>query len=148
MKTTLRPLLQSLCLALSVAAAAPALAADARMVGPDHLASYWILLNTKVEADIPNTGLNMDKPVCAAVSYRVGSDGVPQNIELRKVVPNSDLGQTALSIVKNLRYGPSLSNRQGEPIDTYYIVPFNMPADPAAKAKLIAACQLPGYAND
>ncbi|TBR40442.1 MULTISPECIES: energy transducer TonB [Dyella] len=145
MKKTLRPLLCGLAAVMAVAAATPVLAQDARKVDPDHLSAYWILLNTKVNADIPNTGRNMDKPGCASVSYQVGSDGLPMNIELKKVAPESDLGSVAVSIVKNLRYGPSLTNRHSEPVATYYIVPFNMPADAAAKAKLIAACQLPGY---
>lgn len=146
MKKTLRPLLCSLAVMAVAAAAAPVLAqSDARKVDPQHLTAYWILLNTKVDADIPNTGRNMDKPVCAAVSYQIGTDGVPMNVKLEKVVPESDLGQAAVSIVKNFRYGPALKNRPVAPVDTYYIVPFNTPDDAAAKAKQIAACQLPGY---
>ncbi|WP_266169915.1 energy transducer TonB [Dyella subtropica] len=150
MKTMLRPMLQGLCLTLVAAAVTPVLAqSQARMVGPEHLSAHWIMLNTKVDADIPNSGRNLDKPVCAAVSYEIGSDGVPRDVQLRKVAPDSDLGQVAVSIVKNLRYGPSLTNRGSEPIATYYVVPFNTTTmDPAQKAKLVAACQLPGYAQD
>jgi hypothetical protein len=45
--------------------------------------------------DAPNSGLNLDKPGCAAVTYTVGSDGVPMNVQVAKVVPNSDLGPAA-----------------------------------------------------
>jgi len=146
MKTHLRPVLTGLCLALAVIAAAPVLAqSNMRKVEPEKLASYWIMLNTKVQADVPNSGRNMDKPGCAAVSFDIGSDGVPMNVQLQKVAPESDLGPAAVSLVKNLRFGPSLTNKTHDPVDTYYVVPFNMPADAAQKAKLIAACQLPGY---
>lgn len=127
--------------------ALPVLAQADHRIDPDHLARYWILLNTKVDAQIPNSGRNLDKPGCAAVSYMVGSDGVPRNLKLQKVVPASDLGQVALSAVGNFRYGPSLTNRNSDPVDTYYIVPFNLPADPAVRKQIVDACRLPGYSS-
>ncbi|MFC4764032.1 energy transducer TonB [Dyella koreensis] len=148
MKTFLRPVIHGLCLALVAAVVTPALAqSQARMVGPEHLSSYWILLNTKVDADIPNSGHNLDKPGCVAVSYMIGSDGKTQDVAVRKVVPQSDLGPVAQGIVTRFQYGQSLTNKNKEPVATYYVVPFNMPSDAAEKAKLIAACQLPGYAQ-
>ena len=39
----------------------------------------------------------------------------------------------------------SLNNRIGQPVSTYYIVPFNSPDDKARRQKLIDACKLPGY---
>lgn len=120
---------------------------DARKVAPEHLTDFWILLNTKVDADVPNTGRNLDKPGCAAVSYLIGTDGVPRDIQVRKVVPDGDLGKVAASAIANFRYGPSLNNRSDAPVSTYYIVPFNAPDDTAQRQQLTAACRLPGYEN-
>lgn len=144
MKSVLRPLRQGLLLAISLAFVAPVLA-QTRKVDQQDLYRSWILLNTKVQMDAPNSGLNLDKPGCAAVTYTIGSDGVPMNVQVVKVVPKSDLGPVARSAVSNFRYGPSLGNRIGEPVATYYIVPFNAPKDPAQRQSLIDACKLPGY---
>ncbi|WP_426700872.1 energy transducer TonB [Rhodanobacter sp. Col0626] len=144
MTSQFRPLRQGLLLALAVGFVAPAFA-QARKVDQQDLYRYWILLNTKVQMDAPNTGLNLDKPGCAAVTYTVGSDGVPMNVQVAKVVPKSDLGPMARSAVSNFRYGPSLNNHIGEPVATYYIVPFNASKDPAQRQPLMDACKLPGY---
>lgn len=145
MKTSFRPLRQGLLLALALGFVAPVLA-QVRKVDQKDLYRYWILLNTKVQMDAPNSGLNLDKPGCAAVTYTIGSDGVPMDVKVVKVVPRSDLGPVARSAVSNFRYGPSLSNRIGEPVATSYIVPFNAPEDPAERQKLMDACKLPGFA--
>jgi hypothetical protein len=146
MKTTFRPLRQGLLLALALGFVTPVLA-QARKVDQKDLYRYWILLNTKVQMDAPNSGLNLDKPGCAAVTYTIGSNGVPMDVKVVKVVPRSDLGPVARSAVSNFRYGPSLSNHIGEPVSTSYIVPFNAPEDPAQRQKLMDACKLPGGAS-
>jgi len=145
MKTIFRPLRQALLLALTLVFVAPVLA-QSRKVDQKDLYRYWILLNTQVQMDAPNSGLNLYNPGCAAVTYTVGSDGVPLDVRVVKVVPKSDLGPAALSAVSHFRYGPSLSNRIGEPVATYYVVPFNAPKDPAQRQQLMDACKLPGYA--
>ncbi|RDJ00463.1 TonB family protein [Dyella solisilvae] len=146
MNTMSRRFGQALVLALATVAAAPLLAqSQARMVGPEQIQNYWIMLNTKVDADIPNSGRNMTAPGCVAVSFMIGSDGVPQNVTVRKVVPQSDLDRVATSVVSNFRYGPSLKNNTHEPINTYFIVPFNLPADPAQRQSITNACKLPGF---
>jgi outer membrane biosynthesis protein TonB len=145
MKTKSLRLGQSLLVASALFCALPVLAQNARRVGPEQLYNYWIRLNTKVAVTMPNSGKNMLKPGCVAVSYLIGSNGVPQNVKVRKVVPDSDLGSAAASAVSNFRFGPSLSNRTHEPVDTYYVVPFNAPDNPAARARLMAPCALPGY---
>lgn len=144
MKTVFRPLRQALLLALTLGFVAPVLA-QSRKVDQQDLYRYWILLNTKVQMDVPNSGLNLDKPGCAAVTYTIGSDGVPLGVRVVKVVPKSDLGTVARSAVSHFRYGPSLSNKIGQPVATFYIVPFNAPKDPAARQQLVDACKLPGY---
>lgn len=144
---TTRTLLRSLLIALpALACALPALA-QTRRVGPQDLYHYWILLNTKVETSAPASGLNLNAPGCAAVTYVIGSDGVPMNVQLAKLVPKSDLGPTAVTAVKNFRYGPSLTNRAGNPIDTYYVIPFNAPDGHDGQQKVMAPCKLPGYGH-
>jgi hypothetical protein len=145
MKSMFRPLRQGLLLALALGFVTPVLA-QARKIDQQDLYRYWILLNTQVQMDVPNSGLNLEKPGCVAVTYTVGSDGVPMNVQVVKVAPKSDLGPVARSAVSNFRYGPSLSNRIGEPVATYYVVPFNAPKDPVQRQQLLDQCKLPGYA--
>jgi hypothetical protein len=142
MKSSFRSRLP-LCL-LVFAFAAPAMA-QSRKVDPEHLHSYWILLNQEVHVDVPNTGKNFDQPGCVAVSYTIGSDGKTRDIKVQKTVPASDLGKVAISAVQDFEYGPSLTNRAEEPVSTYYVVPFNSPDDPAQQAQLMAPCKLAGY---
>ena len=134
-----------LWLAIGLCMALPALGQGTRQVAPEKLPSYWILLNSKVDADVPNSGKNLDKPGCVAVSYLIGSDGLTRNVQVRKVVPQSDLGPVAASIVTRFKYGPALSNAHEDSVSTYYIVPFNGPDDPKQRDQLMQACRLPGY---
>jgi len=145
MNTMPRRLCQGLLLASAALCAVPALAQEARKVGPQDLYKYWILLNTKVAVNMPNSGKNLLKPGCVAVSYVIGSDGVPRQVAVRKTVPASDLGPAAASAVSNFRYGPALNNHSEQPVSTYYVVPFNAPDDKAARDRLMAPCALPGY---
>lgn len=137
----------SLLLALTLAAA-PALAQSPQRINPQHLSGYWILLNQKVDIDVPNSARNLDKPGCAAVSYTIGSDGIPRDLKVEKTEPAGDFGQVALSAVSNFRYGPALSNRASDPVRTYYVVPFNAPDQPDGQRQVMAPCQLPGYGTD
>ena len=105
MKALYRPLSRLLPFALALGFTTPVLAQITR-IDPQNLYRYWILLNTKVEMNAPNSGLNLDKPGCVAVTYTVGSDGVPLDVQVAKVVPESDLGSMASSAVANFRYGP------------------------------------------
>ncbi|SEP06024.1 hypothetical protein SAMN02800692_3469 [Luteibacter sp. UNC138MFCol5.1] len=123
-------------------------AADAqniRKVAPDRLPYYWTLTNTSVDADVPNTGKNLNQPGCTATTFMIGSNGLPQNVVAAKTVPEGDLAQVGVSIVKNFRYGPSGVNRNGDPVLTYYVAGYNLPDDPAQKAKILKQCELPGY---
>ncbi len=121
MKSLLRPLRQAVLLAVALGCTAPVLA-QSRKVDQENLYHYWILLNTSVTMTAPNSGLNLEAPGCAAVTYTIGSDGVPREVT-----------------------GPSLSNGAGHPVSTYYVVPFNAPTDSAQRKQLLQPCQLPGY---
>ena len=144
MKCSLRAVRQVVVLALALGCVAPVLA-QSRKVNEANLYRYWILLNRSVTLDAPNSGQNLMTPGCAAVTYVIGSDGVPRDVQVARLVPPSDLGGVALSAVKQFRYGPSLTNRSRDPISTYYVVPFNSPDDPAGRKKVMQPCQLPGY---
>ncbi|HUB91035.1 MAG TPA: energy transducer TonB [Dyella sp.] len=135
----------SLLVAALLAAGMPAVAQEARRVAPEQLPNDWLLLNRDVSVDVPNSGVNIYKPSCIAVTYLIGTDGVPMNVRVAKMVPPSDLGKAAVSAVSHFRYGPSLTNKNHMPVDTYYVVPFNSPDDPAQRAQLMAPCKLPGY---
>lgn len=138
----------TLLVAALLAAGMPAIAQEARRVAPEQLPNDWLLLNRDVSVDVPNSGVNIYKPSCIAVTYLIGTDGVPMNVRVAKMVPASDLGKAAVSAVSHFRYGPSLTNKNHTPVDTYYIVPFNSPDDPAQRAQLMAPCKLPGYGQD
>jgi len=144
MRTTIR-FGQSLLVAAVLAAALPAMAQEARKVAPTQLSNLWVLLNRDVAVDVPNSGVNIYKPGCVAVTYMIGTDGVPMNVQVAKMSPPSDLGKAAVSAVSNFRYGPTLTNKNHTPVATYYVVPFNAPDDPAQRAQVMAPCQLPGY---
>lgn len=146
MKCSLRSVRRVAVLALALACVAPAFA-QSRKVNEDNLYRYWILLNRSVSLDAPNSGENLTTPGCAAVTYTIGSDGVPRDVKVVKLVPPSDLGMVALGAVKQFRYGPSLTNGTRDPISTFYVVPFNAPDDPAARKKVMEPCQLAGYPN-
>ncbi|GLQ90590.1 energy transducer TonB [Dyella flagellata] len=144
MRTTTR-FASSLFVATLLAAGMPAMAQEAPRVAPDQLSQDWVLLNRDVSVDVPNSGVNLYKPSCIAVTYLIGNDGVPMNVQVAKMAPSSDLGKAAVSAVSHFRYGPSLSNKNHTPVATYYVVPFNSPDDPAKRAQLMAPCKLPGY---
>lgn len=120
-------------------------------VSPANLAKYWLVSNQSIEADVPNTGRNLDKPTCAAVTYVIETDGTTSHIQLDKVVPEGDLGKVALSVVKGLRYAPGPQNKARLPVLTKVVLPFNMPeakGDDAQRAeanafreRALAACE-------
>jgi hypothetical protein len=143
-RTVMTRISKALLVAAVCGAVAPAFAA-ARMVPPERLGSYWKLMNTQVDADVPNTGRNLSQPGCASVSYTIGSDGLPRDIVAKKIVPDGDLGLVAVSIVKNFRYAAMPGNSTGEPVSTYYVVSFNLPTDPAQRDRISKQCVLPGY---
>ncbi len=116
-----------------------------RAVPPDQIDHYWIRTNTELDVDVPNFGKNLDKPTCSAVTYIIGSDGVTRDITVQRTVPAGDLALVAKSAVADLHYAPASGNDAREPVFTYIVMPFNLPADPAARAKITAACLLKDF---
>ena len=118
---------------------------NVRAVQPEHRDDYWVMTNTSLNVDVPNSGVNLSKPTCAAVTYLIGSDGVTRDIVVRKTIPAGDLKSVAASAVKDMHYVPGKNNIGREPVFTYIIIPFNLPADPAARKKITDACVLKDF---
>ena len=116
-----------------------------RVVQPADLSDYWVMTNTSLDVDVPNSGVNLSKPTCAAVTYMIGSDGVTRNIVVRKTIPAGDLKTVAASAVKDMHYVPGKDNVGREPVFTYIVIPFNLPADPAARKRITDACTLADF---
>ena len=114
-------------------------------VQPDHLGNYWMMTNTSLNVDVPNSGVNLSKPTCSAVTYMIGSDGVTRDIVVRKTIPAGDLNTVAASAVKDMHYVPGANNAARSPVFTYIVIPFNLPADPAARKKITDACVLKDF---
>ena len=139
-----RSTLAATLLAASAAATAAA-RSNIQAVQPDRLANYWVMTNTSLDVDVPNSGLNLSKPTCAAVTYMIGADGVTRDIVVRKTIPSGDLKTVAASAVKDMHYVPGADNAARVPVFTYIIIPFNLPADPATRKKLTNACLLKDF---
>ena len=136
-------------LAALLVSAAPlaAISPNIRVVQPADLSNYWVMTNTSLNVDVPNSGVNLSKPTCAAVTYLIGSDGVTRDIVVRKTIPAGDLKSVAASAVKDMHYVPGKNNIGREPVFTYIVIPFNLPADPAARKQITDACTLADFPN-
>lgn len=130
---------------LAAANAAAAVGPNIRVVPPDHVNDYWVMTNTSLNVDVPNSGVNLSKPTCSAVTYMIGSDGVPRDIVVRKTIPAGDLATVAASAVKDMHYVAGAKNGAHEPVFTYIIIPFNLPTDPTARKQITDACILPDF---
>ena len=127
-------------------------------VPPEHIDHYWVVDVSHVDVNLPYTGTNINKPGCVAVSFIIGGNGKPMDVRAARIVPLSDLGPAAVSMIESYRYRPAAANTAQLPIASYLIVPFNLPqaqadAAPAARARIRAErkhylqpCVLPGYA--
>lgn len=139
--------LLALAALLVSAVSAAAISTNIRVVQPADLSNYWVMTNTSLNVDVPNSGVNLSKPTCAAVTYMIGSDGVTRDIVVRKTIPAGDLKTVAASAVKDMHYVPGKDNVGREPVFTYIIIPFNLPADPAARKQITDACTLGDFPN-
>ncbi|HEX5354154.1 MAG TPA: energy transducer TonB [Rhodanobacteraceae bacterium] len=132
----------ALAILLVAATSNAAVGPNVKAVQPGHLADYWVMTNTSLDVDVPNSGVNLEKPTCSAVTYMIGADGVTRDIMVRKTIPAGDLDTVAASAVKDMQYMPGANNAAREPVFTYIIIPFNLPADPAARKRITNACTL------
>jgi len=141
-------------IALIVLTGATAFAAEkAQTIPPEHLANYWLLVSgTARQANVPNNGRNLDAPTCAAVSYIVEKDGSTSNIELKKLVPDGDLGKVAIGIVRDMQFVAAPQNAGKTPVYTYVVMPFNLPsatstnpAEQTQRKQVLDACKLEGF---
>jgi hypothetical protein len=134
-----------------VAGTAAAAAEKPQTIPPERLQYYWLLADTG-DANIPNSGSNLNAPSCAAVSYQVEKDGSTSHVKLEKLVPAGDLGKVAISVVSVMRFAATKQNPGKTPVATYVVIPFNLPdatsqvvAERSERARVLAACQLDGY---
>lgn len=134
-----------LAAAAAAASASAAISPDIRTVGPDQLDDYWVRTNTSLTVDVPNSGIGLERPTCSAVTYMIGSDGATHHIVVRRTVPAGDLKTVAASAVKDFNYVPGANNPGREPVFTYIIIPFNLPADLAARKQITDACILKDF---
>ena len=116
--------------------------APPRVVVPDKRAGSWVLINSSVEADVPNIAKNISMPGCAAVSFVVEKDGSTSAIKVQRVVPQGDLAKIAESMAKNMRFEPSVSNAGRDRVFSWLIFPFNLPQEAAARTAVMQPCQI------
>jgi hypothetical protein len=139
---------RSILAAALLAASATTFAAVGRnvpAVQPDHINDYWVMTNTSLDVDVPNSGVNLEKATCSAVTYLIGSDGVTRDIVVVKTIPAGDLATVAKSAVKDMHYAPGAKNAERQPVFTYIIIPFNLPDDPTARKRITDACVLKDF---
>jgi len=137
------------CLA-NVAAVA---AERVQVITPERLANYWLLQSSSAAAaNVPNSGVNLDKPTCAAVSYVVEKDGSISHVKLERVVPQGDLGKVAVNVISAMHFAAAPSNPGKDAVYTYVVMPFNVPGaqstnadDKAARARVTDACKLDDF---
>lgn len=114
--------------------------APPQVVKSEKLASYWTMINSSVQADVPNYGKNMNGPGCATVSFVVDKDGNTSLAKVQRVVPEGDLRKVALSVVANLHFEPTVFNAGRERVFSWLIFPFNLPKDPAERTAVMQKC--------
>ncbi len=130
---------------LALACAAPVAAqsvAPVRVVKPDNLAKYWVVVNSSIEADVPNIARNISSPGCAAVSFVVEKDGTTSTIKVQRLVPEGDLAGIAMSMAKNMRFEPTVSNAGRDRVFSWLIFPFNLPEAPAERTAVMQQCHI------
>ena len=139
---------------LMIGVAGSAMAAErVQVIPPERLANYWLLQTSSASAaSVPNSGVNLDAPSCAAISYVVEKDGSTSHVALERVVPQGDLGKVALSVVSGMHFAAAPSNMGKDAVYTYVVMPFNLPGaqstnveDKATRARVTDACKIEGF---
>jgi hypothetical protein len=138
---------------LAVACSTPFAVEKPQVLPPERLGNYWLLLSGSAkQANAPNAGRNLDAPSCAAVAYVVEKDGSTSHVELKRLVPDGDLGKVAISVVQDMQFAPAPQNLGKTPVSTYVVIPFNLPGQNATQAadielrkRTLDACKLDGF---
>lgn len=113
-----------------------------QVVQSEKLDKYWSLLNSSVEADVPNYAKNVQHPGCATVSFVIEPDGSTSSPKVQRVVPDGDLSRVGLSIAKGLKFVPTPFNAARQRVFSWLIFPFNLPADKAAATAVMKQCYI------
>jgi hypothetical protein len=133
-----------------------ALAAEKiQTVPPERLANYWLLQSgSAAHTNAPNSGVNLDAPTCAAVSYVVEKDGSTSHVKLEKIVPQGDLGKIAVGVVSGMHFAATPDNLGKDSVYTYVVMPFNVPGaqstnaeDKAQRKRVSEACKLDDFSQ-
>jgi outer membrane biosynthesis protein TonB len=123
-------------------AAAQSVDLTPKTVAPEKLASYWTMITSSVEADVPNYGKNIQQPGCATVSFVVGADGNTSEIKVQRVVPEGDFRKIAAGMAKGLHFEPTAFNAGRQRVFSWLIFPFNAPADKTARSAVMQQCAI------
>ena len=123
----MKPSRSALVLGLAVFSCSALAVERPHLVQPENLSKYWLVSSTG-DPVAPQSGLNLSAPTCAAVSYEIERGGAVSHVKLEKIVPQGDLDQVALSVVKNLHYTAAAQNIAKDPVYTYVVLPFNLPS--------------------
>ena len=113
-----------------------------KVIASEQLDKYWVMAKTSVDADVPNSGRNMNQPGCATVSFVVEKNGTTSTIKVQRVVPEGDLGKVAKSVAAGLRFEATALNAGKDRVFSWLIFPFNLPKDPAARTAVMKQCQI------
>lgn len=122
-------------------------------IPPERLANYWLLQSSSAaQTAVPNSGVNLDAPSCAAVSYVVEKDGSTSRVKLERIVPQGDLGKVAVGVVQGMRFEAAPTNLGKDAVFTYVIMPFNLPNprstnadDKAQRVRVTDPCKLDDF---
>lgn len=139
--------------ALILASASAVSAERIQTIPPERLANYWLLQSSSAaQTAVPNAGVNLDAPTCAAVSYVVEKDGSTSHVKLERVVPQGDLGKVALGIVQSMHFEAAVPNAGKDAVYTYVVMPFNLPNprstnvdDKALRVRVTDPCKLTDF---
>jgi hypothetical protein len=140
------------CLFVSAAAVG---AERIQTIPPERLANYWLLhTSSAAQTPVPNSGVNLDAPSCAAVSYVVEKDGSTSRVKLERIVPQGDLGKVAVGIVQSMHFEAAPANAGKDAVFTYVVMPFNLPNprstnvdDKAQRVRVTDPCRLDDFSQ-
>lgn len=138
---------------LALAASTGFAAEKIQTIPPERLANYWLLQSSSAaQTSVPNSGVNLDAPTCAAVSYVVEKDGSTSHVRVERVVPQGDLSKVAFGAVSGMHFAPAAANMGKDAVYTYVVMSFNVPGaqstnaeDKALRARVSNACKLDDF---